>query len=312
MERGESPVSPKVWVGTVFEGEFDAVFVVPVGFAEEDGVEACLVEFAAGENDLEDGVVVGFGDVVGGFFVVGVGSAVEEELGEAGVLREAGGAVDDGLEGGTRIGVVDHLVPAGVGAGSGVEQSTGGVNEGWRAGRVEPEVAREAEVSQSVPVVRAPGAGRVVGILDEEFFDGGFVGEDGGGVDVRGGDVRVAVEDELGVFEGARGVRVVARNARGFDEGGDGIGEVGDSADKAVGFEVGGEFGPTLEAVLAGEDELSVGEREVCAGDVGNGESVKGGVMAMDTTDGFRVGGAMGLQEFFGLFFVLFEVWAAG
>jgi hypothetical protein len=65
----------------VFEGELHAVFVVPVGFAKEDGVETYFGEFAAREDDLEDGVVVGFGDVVGGLFVVGVGSAVEEELG---------------------------------------------------------------------------------------------------------------------------------------------------------------------------------------------------------------------------------------
>ena len=40
VERGESPVSHKVWVGAVFEGELYAVFVVPVSFTEEDGVEA--------------------------------------------------------------------------------------------------------------------------------------------------------------------------------------------------------------------------------------------------------------------------------
>ena len=73
----------------MLECELDAVFVVPVGLAEEDGVEACLIELAAGEQDFEDGVVVGFDDVVRGFFVVGIGAAVEEKLREAGVLRRS-------------------------------------------------------------------------------------------------------------------------------------------------------------------------------------------------------------------------------
>jgi hypothetical protein len=70
------------------------VFVVPVGFAEEDGVETGFVEPAAFEEDFEDGVVPGFDDVIRGLFVVGVGSSIEEELGEAGMLRYAGGSVD--------------------------------------------------------------------------------------------------------------------------------------------------------------------------------------------------------------------------
>ena len=124
-------------------------------------------------------------------------------------------------------------------------------------------------MGEGVPVVRASGVGGVFGILGEEFFDGGFVSEDGGGVDVGGGDVRVTLEDELGVFECAAAVSVVARDAGGFDEGGDGVGEVGQGADEALSFEVGGEFGPALEAVFAREDELGVAEGEVCGRDFG-------------------------------------------
>ena len=167
VECGESPVGHVVWVGAVFECEFDASFVVPVGFAEENGVEACVVEPTAVEHNLEDGVVVGFDDVVRGLFVVGVGSAVEKKLGEARVLGEGGGSVDDRLEGGARGGVVDHLVPASVGAGSGIEEDAGGANEGFRTLLVEPEIAGEAEVSQSVPVSRAAGGDGVLGALSE-------------------------------------------------------------------------------------------------------------------------------------------------
>lgn len=63
------------------------------------------------------------------------------------MLREAGGSVDDGLEGWAWIGVVDHLIPAGVGAGSRIEKSPSGVDERFGARGVETEIAGEAEVS---------------------------------------------------------------------------------------------------------------------------------------------------------------------
>ncbi len=208
--------------------------------------------------------------------------------------------------------MVDRLVPSGVGAGSGVEEGAGGVDERLRARWLEAEVAREAEVSEGVPLVWSTGGGRVFGILGEELFDGALVGEDGCGVDVCGGDVGVAGEDELRVFEGAGGVRVVAGDAGCFDEGGDGVWEVGEGADEALGFEVSGEFWPALEAVFAGEDELGVGEGEVGGGDFGEGEFVEGGVMALDTVERIRLRCAVGLQKILGLFFVLFEVRASG
>ena len=229
-----------------------------------------------------------------------------------GCLRDAGGSVDGGLDDRAWIGLVDGLVPAGVGAGSGVEESAGGVDEGFGAGGIEAEIAGEAEVGEGVPVVRASGGGGVSWVLGEEFFDGGFVGEDGGGVDVGGGYLRVAFEDELGVFEGAAAVAGVARDAGGFDEGGDGVGEVGEGADEALGFDVGGEFWPAFEAVFAGEDELRVGEGEIGGGDFGEGEFVECGMVAADACEGVGLGGAVSVEEFLGLFFVLFEVGAGG
>ena len=243
LEWAVLPVSGAIGVSSVGEEIADAFDVVPVCFAEEERGEAVFVEFATGEKDFEDGVVVGFGDVVRGLFIVGVGSAVEEELGEAGVLRDTGCSVDGGLNDLAWIGLVDSFVPAGVGAGSGVEESAGCVDEGFGARGIEAEVAGETEVGEGVPVVRASGIGGFFWVLGEELFDGGLVGEDGGGVDVRGGYLRIASEDELGVFEGAAAVSIVARDAGGFDEGGDGIGQVGEGADEALGFDVSGEFG---------------------------------------------------------------------
>ena len=64
--------------------------------------------------------------------------------------------------------------------------------------------------------------------------------------------------------------------------------------------------------MFAGEDVLCVGEGEVCGGDLSEGELVKCGVAVADAFEGFGLGGAVRVEEFLGLFFVLFEVGAAG
>ena len=70
--------------------------------------------------------------MVGGLFVVGVGAVFGQEAGEAGMLGEAGGSVD-GFFGDLARWVVDGFPPAGVGAGSGFEESAGGGDEGFGA-----------------------------------------------------------------------------------------------------------------------------------------------------------------------------------
>jgi hypothetical protein len=288
------------------------LFVVPVRLAEEHGGEAGCVKGAAFEEDRGYGVVVAFGDVVRGLLVVGVGASLEEEAGEFGVVGDAGGAVDGALKGGTWVGVVDHLVPAGVGAGAGVEEGLGGEDEGCRAGFVEAEIAGEAEVGKGVPLVGASFCCGGAGIAGEEGADGGFVGEDGCSVDAGGGDLRVASEDEVGVLEGAGAVAGMAGDAGYFDEGGDGIGEGGYGADEVEGLDVCGELWPTFEAVFAGDDELGVGEADVGGLEVGGLQVVEAGMVAGDAGERFGDGEGAVSGEIFGLFFVLVEVRASG
>lgn len=312
VERGVSPSSDGVGVGAVFESELDAVLVVPVGLAQEDGVEAVLIEPAAFEEELEDGVVVGFHNVVWGLFVVGIGAAIEEEFCEAGMAGDSGGSVDGAFESGAWSRVVDHFVPAGVGAGSGVEEKGCRVDEGFGTGFVEAEIAGKAEVREGVPLVRPAFGGGVLRMFGEKSFDCSVVCEDGCGVDVGGRDVRVAGEDEFGVFECAGAVPVVARDAGHLDKRSDGVLEFGYVADEGKGFDVSGEFGPALETVFAGKNELGVGECEGGGGDFRERKLVKGGVMLLDAFERRGFCGTMGCEEFFGLFAVLLEVGLGG
>jgi hypothetical protein len=265
LERGVLPVGEVVGIGSVIEGEGETLFVVPVGLAGGKPGEGALVEAARLKDDLHDGVVVGFGDVIRSLFVVGVGTVFKEEAGEAGMLGKSGSSVD-GFFGDLARWIVDGFPPAGVGVGAGVEESAGSGDKGVGARFLEAEIAGEAEVGEGVPVVRATGGGGEGRIARQEGTDGGLVGEDCGDIDVARNAIEETLEDEVGMFESAGGVPAVAWNAGEFEEGAGGVGEIGaagrvfEKAEDAEGFEVGGEFGPGGEAVFAGEDELRVGE----------------------------------------------------
>ncbi len=154
LEGRMAPLGHVVGVGAAVEGEQEAFFIVPVGFARGEPGEGTLVAAAGVDEDCDDGVVVGFRGVVAGLLIVGIGAVFEEKAGEARMLREAGGGVDDGfLDGVGR--VVDELGPAGVGAGSGVEEGARGGNECFGTGFVEAEIAGEGEVGEGVPAVWA-------------------------------------------------------------------------------------------------------------------------------------------------------------
>ncbi len=153
LEGRMAPLGHVVGVGAAVEGEEEAFFVVPVGFAGGEPGEGTLVAAAGVDEDSDDGVVVGFRCVVAGLVVVGIGGVFEQEAGEAGMPGETGGAVEDGFE--EWGAVVDGFHPTGVGAGSGVEEGARGGNEGFGTGFVEAEIAGEGEAGEGVPVVRA-------------------------------------------------------------------------------------------------------------------------------------------------------------
>jgi hypothetical protein len=114
----------------------------------------------------------------------------------------------------------------------------------------------------------------------------------------------------LRVFEIAGGVAGVSGDAGCFDEGGYGVGEGCYGVEDIDGADVGCEFGPALEAVFAGEDELGVGEGDGGALDFGRGEFEEAGMIVGDAGEGGGRAEAVLVEEILGLLLVLFEVWA--
>ncbi len=217
------------------------VGVAAVFEEEADGFEAIVVEGVVDgvgaddfgtvvEEGLEAAGVGGFGGVVEGFVVVGVGSVFEEEFGEGGIVAFAAGS-PEGRKGVS--GPVGVFV-GGVGVGSVFEEEAGG-GDGVAAFE-----GRAAEVVEGGGLERAAGLGREVGVLGEVFFEGGEVG--GGG-----GDEGVLAD--------------VGWGGGGIDAAGDGAEEPGFGV--KAGFGKGGdvvfEVGPGWEAVVLGDGVLGVG-----------------------------------------------------
>ncbi len=124
----------------MFQHQPKTVHIVPVGFAEQQAGEAGFVELAAFEQNLHHRVVVAFGHVIRSLFVVRIGAALQQKPGQLGMLRNTGRAINRRLEQRARIWMVDHLDPAGVRTGSGIEQSPGRAHECLRARRIQPQI----------------------------------------------------------------------------------------------------------------------------------------------------------------------------
>ena len=110
----------------------------------------------------------------------------------------------------------------------------------------------------------------------------------------------MALEDHRRLFQSAR--RVVLAGHRGrLDERRDRVGDRGDDARDPQRLDPGRELGPALEAVLAGDDELRVGQRGLGAA-----------VMLAHAALCVRVTRASGAQQLLRLLLVLLEVGTGG
>src|SRR5689334_5146092 len=91
--------------------------------------------------------------MVGHLAIIGIGSAIEQQLGQLGMVSDAGGAVERTFPFWFRLVIV--FIEASVGIGASIEQSCGGVEKALASSSVEPEEFREAEMGQRVPIARA-------------------------------------------------------------------------------------------------------------------------------------------------------------
>src|SRR5206468_11758019 len=102
---------------------------------------------------------------------------------------------------------------------SGVEQSLCRPHEAVRTGAIEPEVVRETQMCERIPLARATLRGGVCHIESEEPAHRPVVAEDGRRMDVASPDLRVRRPDRLGALEGPGDVPPVEGHARSLDEG---------------------------------------------------------------------------------------------
>ena len=120
-------------------------------------------------------------------------------------------------------------------------------------------------MGERIPLVRAAGGGCECWVARKTVANGSLVSEGGGAVDAVSRDLGVAGEDGLGMLESAGGVPAVGIDAGGGEEGTERIGQVFDGAGDAERFDMHCECGPRVEAVLAREHKLGIGEGDGCA-----------------------------------------------
>jgi hypothetical protein len=111
--------------------------------------------------------------------------------------------------------------------------------------------------------------------------------------------------DRLGTLE-RTGRMTRTRGAGDLEERRDGIGQRLDVTCNGQRLDVLRKLRPAVEAMLARDNQLRVGERE-CLGSPGIGR-VSGADVGSDALRGGGIAGAMGVAQFFRLFLVLLEV----
>ena len=203
--------------------------------------------------------------------------------------------------------MIYHFSPASVGAGTGVEQSACRADEGLGARAIESEVSREAEIRECVPIAGSTRRGGTGGIACQQVAHRDLIRNEGGSVDTARRDVRVLSDDHLGPMQRSRAV-ALTRHASSFDECTGGIGEQADLTLQPNDLDVAGELRPAFEAVLAGNDQLRIGEPEPRGADGILWLVVEPRMMTRDAIESARRGSRVSAEEIPALLSVLFQV----
>ena len=304
MQRAVRPVGQPVRIRP-----FSSSRLIPSGscqsaFRSSERRHAVGVQPAALEQDSKHVVVARLRNVIRGFFVVRIGTALEEQARHTGVLRHARGSVDRALDDLSRR-RVDRLVPAGVRIRPSVEDYSRRPDEWVRPRAVETQVAGEAQVSQRIPAKWTALGRSERGVAREEVAHGRLVGDHRCRVDAAPRDLRMTRADRLGPFERARRMPCARRSGR-LEEGCQRIGQRFDFMCDGERLDVRRERWPAVEAMLARDDELRVGERQRCHSP-GIG-CVRSAHVLFDAARGVSVARSVGVAQLRCLFLVLLDV----
>ena len=138
VEGGPSPAGLAVGIGPKLQRQPDSLDIMPVALAQQHRGQTLGGEASRVEQNPQHGKVVRLGDVVGGFFVIRVGSVFQQQPGQAGVLRDPRRSIHHRFENDPALG--EGFVPAGVGGRPGQQQLPCRFNETLGSARVEPEI----------------------------------------------------------------------------------------------------------------------------------------------------------------------------
>src|SRR4051794_6317337 len=139
------------------------------------------------------------------------------------MMRDPRGSIDCTFEHRPRIGMVDHFVPSCVCIRTRFEQCTGGADKCIRAGGIETQITRKAEVCQRIPIFWSAFCGGAGPVARQKFTHTGFIGQNRRDVDIGPGHAWIAGKDQFRLFERSRAMRMMARNAGGANESRDWI-----------------------------------------------------------------------------------------
>ena len=191
---------------------------MPVAFANRNRSEACLAKTSGVEQNLQHSIVVRFCHVVRRLFVIGIGTILEQQTRETGMLCKPRDSVDGCFMQWPRRSV-DVLGPSRIRVSSGFEQSPRSIHKRFRACLINTQIARKADIGQRIPSVRTTFRRGKRSITLQEGADGRCISKDGGAVDVRRAHLWVTRTNHFRVFEGSRTVPAMAINACNFEEG---------------------------------------------------------------------------------------------
>jgi len=98
VKSGQSPVCDSIWIGAVFEQEFDPRVIVPVTFSEEHRGKAVPGGSSDAHEDLQCPIITTLRRVVCHLAVVWIGATLQQQLREFGMVRNSGSPVENAFE----------------------------------------------------------------------------------------------------------------------------------------------------------------------------------------------------------------------